>query len=639
MLKAGWKYLAMAAFYVVLELVVLPAAVGSSPEAFFANQGLVKPAYGRFFRRRLFGRRPRSANRGFVCGRGGCQSRRVPVSRSVSRQPVSSVVSQSGRRQIVRRDDIKFLTGFNKLAQVGNNLVERRVNRFGNFEFRRLAIDRFGRLRGNRDRNTVEQLKEFYLANFDKFRGNAKNVVSRFLVRNGGRNVVNSLNGNLTVDLGTGVLPGEDQNLGHMKGKERQLALAGLNFALNALSQTSRLLRVRPQNVRADGTVRLNLNGAFRSSALALWTNNNPYACGNPNVPPRLDFLIAKGMDAATYREMLSQEDKLQDQADKIGVADDKRLTRGNKVVISGPRGEREGFVAQDNRRTLEIQSQRNRPGGSFYISWDAKANNSPGIQSDSRDPLVSGINFDHDASEAIWHKSNGFLEFGLYAADGTAATEAPATIALKKGTNYPHLGQGVESPVGCFNCHANGFIGGGPIHKTDNFGKIQRRLGNRHAQFFTTLPRYRARADRDSRIFTNAIKRSGSFVPAGEGSDQAAPLMPAFVSAYKAPVSAKQAAKELGIGTSEASVALVERFLGKDRVIKQAADEGRANKGVLARKDFEQQFCALKRIIGGQASALARSNSVVNESAAQVNALTSRSHNGSTGPTRRRAE
>ena len=511
----------------------------------------------------------------------GTPQAKAEYRRQFGRQPGRGVNQGIRRRQFIRQDDIKEIPGFSNLVQVGNAILEK--NRFG--QFRKLFISRrSGRLIGATENETIRQLKEFYLTNFDKFRDKNGALVRQFLVNNGSRD---ALNGNLRVDLSGGVLPEFER----MKGRDTEVKVAALNFLLNTISQSSRLLRVQPANVRADGTVALNLQSVMRTSALSLLVNDNPYDCGRGNTPPRLDWLIQRAMDPDIYYQLLDIPRDLGELTDRLGVQDRKQNTLNNKITLTGPPdkdeiGQNESKVSRDTKRTLEFQSMRNIPGGTFYISWDAKANTGSRIQRESRNPFIKGINFTHDASESIFHKPNGFLAFSLNAADGTRANEAPASIALAQA-KPSNLDTTVDNPVACMSCHANGFIGGGNARGgdaespyTDNFNRfvsLSRRTGVNHAKFFTTNARYRARADRDSRIFVNAIKRSGSFIPSDTDASKAADLIPQFVSSYRKSLTLDEAAKELKV--PKAALASV---LGR-------------NDGFISRTDFEASFCGLQ--------------------------------------------
>ncbi len=526
----------------------------------------------RGFRRsgRFFGRRPASVQRGI--------SRTIVPGQASFRG--SQVIVDRGGSGSRSRSNIKDIPGFSGLAQQGNAILEK--DRVNPFIFRKLFIDpNSGALLGASRGETIRQLREFYLKNFDKFQGGAKALVQNFLVANG---AAAALSGQLQVDVATGVSP-KYKNM-----RDGDVRIAALNFLLNSISQTSRLVRVRGAN---GGIVSINMNGVMRKAALALLTNDNPYACGR-NVPPRLDFLIERAMDPFTYNQLMEIKD-IQGEAEKVGVQDDKKRSQGNKIVIAAPPGKpRESIVGIAEERTLEVQSQQRRPGLDWFISWDTIGNASPGVESESRNPFDAGINFTHDASEAIWHKSNGFLQFGLFNAAGAAQTQAPGNVALAAGFGKRHLGEAVQTPANCLICHSNGFRGGGfqggadKKPYTDNTlgidadgNNIGSRIPSFHKGFFTTNAAYFARAKRASDVFLNSMKRSGSFVPSDADASKAAELLPDFIDEYREPVSFEQAARELGT-SKEAIGALFGRADGK-----------------ITRKAFEKSFCSLQRRLG----------------------------------------
>ncbi len=572
---------------------------------------LAPQAQARIFGR-FFGRRPRGPSRARVQPR-IAQPGRQRV--AVNQAPVRRAAVNQGQKVV--DNNVKDVLGFAALGQQGNALLEK--DRNNPFLFRRLEIDpRTGALRGATRGDTRGQLKEFFLKNFDKFKGVAKQQVNNFLLANG---AAAALNGQLRVDVATGVAP-KYKNMG-----DANVRVSALNFLLNSISQTSRLLRI--DRAGSDGTVGLNLSGVMRSSALALLTNDNPYACGR-NVPPRVDFLIERAMDPTIYNQLLEIK-TLRDSAAEVGVQDDKKRTPGNKIVIAAPPGAKpESIVGVAPERTLEVQSQQRRPGRDWFISWDTVGNNGSRTETESRNPFESGINFTHDASEAIWHKSNGFLQFGLFNAAGVAQTQAPGNVAIAVGHGRSHLGEAVQAPFSCMDCHSNGFRGGGLAGEakskdrkpyTDNFLGIDpdgNRIGSRirfNREFFTTNAAYNARAERASAIYINAVKRSGSFVPSDTDSSQAATLIPDFLEEYRSPLSFATMAKELG--TSKEAV--------------QARFQGRPE-GQMARKTFEREYCSLLRSVGGP--------SVLTGGVSQslgVNGLSRPAHNPGASPVRRR--
>jgi len=501
--------------------------------------------------------------------------------------------------------NVKEVLGFSQLLQAGNNIIEktsegviRRLQVRGNGEL--IAFDpRVGSF-VRPEAETVRHLRQFYLKNLDKFNGNAKNIVNRFLVANGGIS-----NGRFVVDLDTFDIPTKGFEKLPIE-ERRKAALASLNFLLNSL-QTKFKLRIPPEKV-INGKVELNLGGFFNQEALAIMAQSDPSSQCTGRI--RINNLIAFTMDPDNYYRILGAPDNAKDLANILGVQLDKTKTVGNKLAIL----DHESGVSPGEQRIIEVQNTQNvavngQALSRCYRSLDTQDLAQSGVESESRSVAVSGINWTHEAEEWLCLGQNGFMQTYLFNnPDGKRLTEAPASIAHQGG----NLGPAIRAGASCLDCHVGGFIAGGvkPTSKsgeryTDFFDKpgtfpsgptvfrdsFGRQLG--HKDFFTSNNNYRRGADVDSNIFVNAQKETGSFYRFPEGSEAATadggnpeggprgndvsvPLIPKAKKKHSEKVKAEQAAKELGV-----SVQAAERMVGKDG---------------MSRTVFDNRFCNLQQ-------------------------------------------
>ena len=459
------------------------------------------------------------------------------------------------------------VAGFSNLLKNGNNLIER--NSRG--EVRRLAIDGAGNLIGASEAETVRQAREFFLLNRDKLNAGQRQAVDRFLVRNGGAS-----DGRLTIDLKNIILPE-----GVPPERAMEAALASLNFLLNTI-QTNVKLKITPQNIKPDGSVDLNLAPFFRGEALALLKAADPTIACTGKV--RLDRLIAFAMDPDNYYKFINAPKTRTELAAAVGIQEDKTRTSGNKILVgTNAEGEFESGVTR-NLRVIEVQASQRVPGSSCYRSLDVIDRNAPGGQSSSRDVRQKGIFFTHDAEEWLCLGRNGMMQGFLFNAKGDLLGRAPAEIATGAlGT----VGPAVSAVAACLDCHANGFIAGGPIK--DGGGKnyteqiqnipntdtvFRNSFGARqsHRDFFTNNPTYRQRAARDSEIFLEAQRSTGSLFSVN-GKD-AFPLIPKMVRKFDDPLKPADVARTLGVSESAAA-----------SVIGKAID----------RNLFESKYCNLR--------------------------------------------
>ncbi|MFM8315201.1 MAG: hypothetical protein ACKOA8_13025 [Deltaproteobacteria bacterium] len=525
-----------------------------------------------FFFRRLFGRRPfvsRTVFRPAIRNQGGFNQGFVP-----QRQFVGNFDAVRGVNNQINGNNVQEIAGFSNLLKNGNELIER--NSRG--EVRRLFIDGAGNLLGASEVETVRQAREFFLLNRDKFNAGQRQTVDRFLLRNGGVS-----DGKFTIDLKNIVMDEDVLKLGPQKAMEA--ALASLNFLLNTI-QTNVRLRIPPERIKADGTVDLDLSPFFRGEALALLKAADPtFACTGKF---RLDRLITFAMNPDNYYKFINAPKTRAEVAAAIGVEEDKTRTSGNKLLVGTNRdGEFESGVTK-NLRVIEVQSSQRVPGSSCYRSLDVIDRNAPGGQSASRDVRQKGINFTHDAEEWLCLGRNGMMQGFLFNAAGNLLGRAPAEIATGAlGT----VGPAITAVTACLDCHAGGFIGGGKMKDkgdkfyTDRLNDIpptdtvfRNAFGNRvtHRDFFTNNATYVQRAARDSNIFLEAQRATGSLFSL-DGQNPF-PVLPKMVKKFDKPLKAADIARTLGV--SEAAA-------------KSVIPPG---ENAIDRNQFESRFCNLRQ-------------------------------------------
>ncbi len=505
--------------------------------------------------------------------------------------------------------NLKEVLGFSQLLQAGNNIIEktsegliRRLQIRGNGEL--VAFDpRVGSI-VRPEAETIRHLRQFYLKNLDKFSGRNQGIVNRFLAANGGIS-----NGKFIVDLDTFDLPNEAFSSLPLE-ERRKAGLAALNHLLNTL-QTRFKLRIPPAKV-VNGKVELNLGGFFRQEALAIMAQADPTSQCTGKF--RLNNLIAFTMDPENYYRILGAPDNARDLSNILGVQLDKTKTVGNKLAILG---HHESGVAPGDQRIIEVQSTQNVAVNgvalsSCYRSLDTQDRPQPGIEAESRNVRLKGINWQHEAEEWLCLGQNGFIQTYLFNnPDGKRLNEAPASIAHGGG-----IGPAIRAGAACLDCHSGGFIAGGIkpssvdgsqryedyTKKTDSFPTsptvFRDSLGNflNHRDFFTSNDNYIKRAKFDSDIFVNAQKETGSFYRYPEGSaladlnpkggprgtDVSVPLIPRARELYDLPLTPKVAARELGISEQAAG-----QLIGKE----------------ISRTVFDARYCNLQQGVNADRS------------------------------------
>ena len=424
----------------------------------------------------------------------------------------------------------------------------------------RVVLDDFGRVFGIRDPQTLTQLPEFFLNNLDKIRNNrVGNAVRRFLARQPG--VGNAIFGGIAIDVKSIVQLDPKEVAFAPKGDQTPMAMAALNYVLNLLSQSARLIKMGPQNMRSDGLVGMNFNGFIRGEALAALVNNNPYSCGSGRV--RLDWLITRSIDPQLYYQTIGAPQTAQQLNAQLGTEVNRRFTVGNKILIAPPGSakEPESLVGRHPERILQAQNTRNITGGLLFDSFDNPYNLPPGGKADSASVKINGIDANVTAGESIFTKPNGFLGFWLANAAGQRQNSAPVEIAQNTKA-LAHWETDVSAGPTCLRCHNNGLVGGGVMLKrigdtdtryTDNFNLLTQRGLNRQGHF-TTNANYALAANspraRGSRIFRNALIRSGSFWPDPTSPDKntgevgAADLINNYANGYRKPPTMTEVAR-----------------------------------------------------------------------------------------------
>lgn len=524
--------------------------------------GQATPSHGFIFRR-LFGRRV-SFNRPVRQNQFIPQNQFSSQSRFVGDRGVNQVINNQ-----INGNNVQEIAGFSNLLKNGNALIER--NSRG--EVRRLFIDGAGNLLGASEVDTVRQAREFFLLNRDKFNGGQRQQVDRFLLRNGGAS-----DGKFTIDLKNIVMNEEIP-----KGRELEAALASLNFLLNTI-QTN--VRLKIPSIKPDGTVDLDLSPFFRGEALSLLKLADPtFACTGKF---RLDRLITFAMNPDNYYKFINAPQTRAEVSAAIGVQEDKERTSGNKLLVGTDRdGDYESGVTK-NLRVIEVQSSKRVPGSTCYRSLDVIDRNAPGGQSASRDVRQKGINFTHDAEEWLCLGRNGMMQGFLFNAEGKLLGRAPAEIATGA---LGSVGPAITAVTACLDCHAGGFLGGG-LRKNAGAGKTYTdRLNDipatdtvfrntfgqtlTHRDFFTNNKDYAQRAARDSAIFIEAQRATGSlFTVDGK---EPFPLLPKMVRKFDKPLKAEDIAKTLGVSVDAARSVIP------------------PGENAIDRNQFENRFCNLR--------------------------------------------
>lgn len=489
----------------------------------------------------------------------------------------------------------KDVAGFSNLVQQGNAILER--NDFG--EIRRLVLQNNGVLRGATSAETVRQLREFFLQNFNKFKGNDLNRVSNFLEQNGGLS-----DGRFTIDLTHFAMPDDEA----LKGVDRcEFAVKTLNFLLNTL-QFNTTLAIPTEKACPAGQVTLDLGRFFNQKTLALMRSSDATSACTGKI--RIDKLVDFMMEPGNYYNAINAPDNREDLSNILGVSDRKDATLRNKLIIKNG----ESGVASGEQRILEIQNTVN-VGTRCYRSLDNTDFNATGATTESRDVTQKGILFTHDAEEWLCLGANGFMQGFLFNAAGDLLNRAPAEIA-HNDRDPKGGGPSIAAIASCLDCHASGFIAGRqnginniaytdmlanpsaafqetlnrPVTFRNQFG-FNQRAANR--DFFINNAEYESVAKGDSNVFLNAQIRANAALATPEG--KPIPVIPKMLYRARDAVTPQMAAEILGI-TPEQGATIVGNSTFR---------KGDKNISAMDRGVFESQFC---NIIQG------RPGSVLNE-------------------------
>jgi len=461
-----------------------------------------------------------------------------------------------------------------------------------------LAVNAGGQIFGlgglRPEAKTVQDIVTQFGKNRNK--SNQPNLVDNIIARNNGNPA--GVVGNMRIDLSSIPHPDSAKN---PPGSPEQLryALATLNNLLNALSNSSTLMRVFPKDVKkdADGkaVVTINLNRFFGQEALNLIASSDPTAACTGRI--RLQSMAFNTMFAKNYYQIKGLNGFNRDQIfNALGVEGDKRRTLNNKMLIAArqdPTRKESGVTTSTLGRVSKFMNMQNNPGGTCYETDDFVDRAGTGAETNSRDVKQVGINYTHDASEVLCHQRNGLMVGMLFNAAGVLQTEAPANIATG-GVNGP----AVSAAVSCMDCHSKGFLGGGKrVHQgdggnyDDNFDLIPgtptvfrnqfgQAINNRG--FFTSNQRYRQRANRDTAIYFRALAKSGSLI-VDPKTNYPIPLVPLAVKKYEERMTNAEMAAELGVSEQALTT-----LLG-------------GGTGGAERRNFDNAFCGLKNRLGGR--------------------------------------
>lgn len=489
--------------------------------------------------------------------------------------------------------DAEPVSGFNRILKRGNQTIAQTLTgeQFQLFvDSRGVLVDRNGFRMSQIDPEIVRQATEFFSLNRNTFQGNQRNAIDRFLLASGGLS-----NGQLTIDLAAFTLQEEKKGKSDIPaGMNRMKAgLAGLNFLLNTI-QNRCLIRIFENQVDYNtGLLNLDLsvfsdsngNPCFNLTTLSLMkTADEKDRCNNGKI--RINELIYRMMQPDAYKAAQGLDGLNRAQISQIfGMAENKLDTFGNKLLVgTKPQtGAKESRVVGGPQRVLERQNTFNVPGRACYRSLDFLDRHEGGAAADARSVEKSGILFTHEAEEWLCLGANGFLVTFLFNQNGDLLDEAPASIA----SNLGFLRPAVRNVASCLECHATGFLGGGPEY-TEQKQKIQTAnipLNGRfapngrqltHGDYFMNNNQYYAQGQIDSNLFVEAQKRSGSYLPNPDKPGKPFPIIPLSMDARDKPVTANIMARELGVFPQVAKTLLG----GRDSI---------------SRTEFETEFCNYK--------------------------------------------
>jgi len=535
-------------FWGVLTLFTLFLGVCAPAEA-----GILSRLFGRGRERFLSG-----------CSTGRCQPQ-------VLRRNDRRVIRDDGR---VR--DVKRIPGLLRVGQ-GNRtgkqvLVE--LDELGRFR-QTLFIDRNGNLFGSRTlrQGTKQEVLQTYLQALAENRigRNDLSLVQNFVRANVGA----VASGQLPVDL-NGIDP-------EIPGVSAQEAMRkAMNFFFNLISSNN-----VPQPVRnalgADGRGVIDTTPFLKIEQLALLVNsNNPYACTGTF---RMDQLVNSIADADLYHQLANIPQKLDDLARQRVVSEDLIGGRGAVGAYAKP----DGKIAR-GPRVLKRQFQL-RNGLAFYDSRDIitePTGNTTNDRFGARDILSNPLAFAHDAGEYIYFKDNGFLAFGLYAANGDRQQTAPTNIVKER----------VQTPYDCMKCHQTGFRGGLKLPDDKDVGTVDIRpiilqnpnlssFGKEIATKFYDANQYASYNVQDNDLMRKSLQQADAYIPSLLPDGKLRPggeynLTRHISEKYGAKLTLAQAAKELGQSPAA---------LSANAAFRAALERDGQH---ITRKNFEKLFCSL---------------------------------------------
>lgn len=344
--------------------------------------------------------------------------------------------------------------------------------------------------------------------------------------------------------------PEPDPAFGLMRD-ERPDAAAVLAFWANSLS-SQRVIR-RPQAVRGSDTLlRIDLRDyGWSPDAWTKVTARDPYYRTPNALVARADWFIVETSDgnrSTAYYELLyglGKEPKNADQMRarwRVDLAGARALGVETGAVVDAG----DSIVALHNRVLSRVRSLT----GAAHQSFDFRSS------AGARDALENLLNPRPDAQEFITSLPNGLHVYQLSGADGARQEAAPAEIA--RDPSPPDGGDPrVRNPRSCVTCHgpASGLhpprnalpellaLGDGQL-RASLLAK-DKATQQRIEGFYLTDDGRQMRLDQAD--YALAVRACNGLEP-DANADQFARLLVA----YESPVSAEQAARELGVAVEQ---------------------------------------------------------------------------------------
>lgn len=505
---------------------------------------------------------------------------------------------------------------------VGNN---GNLNLFENDSGSLRQLNVFSANLGARTQAGARQAGDFIAENRNRF--NSRRLAD-IGIRNSGGNLT-ALNGIVKLYVKT-LVPGKDEtNLPpgineRFKQDWKSVAASILNGFLNSISRSTTLIRVRPQDIRNDGTITLNLGRFFDRDQLALFARSDPNSrCRGGTIDAQT--MMAFNLDPEKYA-VHKQSSKNRDQfLRNCGCEDDDFSLTRQRIALS------ESDVAPGaaiSGRVVHFRAADEGRGACVFTD-DVDQRNTPGGNADDASVFTSGIFTGKKAEEHFCitrnrrdrltgrRTGNGYPEVGLYDANKNRVNFAPAQNAA--GANSAGALAIANSSLACYSCHwrGGGFLIAGdkryhdtsvntnrgllpantPVY-TDNFPKIQARFGNEilrgvrsragaflsQADFFTTNRGYVGPWRNPlNQIVTKSLKDSGAIYQAATG-EFGRLLFPSSYGQYFEDLNTEAMARAQGVSKEffeKAFPALVGKQGEKDKSVK--------------RTTWDQRFCDVR--------------------------------------------